>query len=444
MFIESIEPGQTETRTFPVFFRTVGEHAVQAQLGKDNLELDNARYCTVSIKPTANVLIIDEADQVHSGYLARAMGPTRMTGIQAEIRTRDFLRDSDISRLAEFDVIFCCDVEPMDEVAVRHLEQFANSGGGVAFFMGPRTSVPFTNSLLFNQGQGLFPVQLRESYDVEEQIDMPTADIVPIDHPIFAPVMGLKNSFLDLVQVRSILTPQVEWLAAPPANTSVIATLRGDAKLPLVVEGRFGSGRTITFLTTAGPVWNNWMRNPTFPPILLLLEDYLAAGNYPTTTNVVGDSLLIQDSASTVTADVVVLSPSDSAERMKTNLNMQPVSDVSQTLRCVLGDDGRTDYHNATATPGIFDVWFRKLDATYAVNRFAFNVDCGESDLQLANRAQLLSSLSSAKPVLSDWDQFNPEPEQQPASALNRFLLVLLVTFLICEQALAFSASYHN
>ena len=45
VFIESIEPGQSESRIFPVYFGVAGKHSVTATIGEDPVATDNTRHC---------------------------------------------------------------------------------------------------------------------------------------------------------------------------------------------------------------------------------------------------------------------------------------------------------------------------------------------------------------------------------------------------------------
>ena len=62
--------------------------------------------------------------------------------------------------------------------------------------------------------------------------------------------------------------------------------------------------------------------------------------------------------------------------------------------------------------------------------------------MQLVSPEKVLESLESSQPTLVSSENFNPEPNQKPASSLSRLLLILLVVVLIAEQMLASSASY--
>src|SRR5205814_5732260 len=50
---------------------------------------------------------------------------------------------------------------------------------------------------------------------------------------------------------------------------------------PLVVSSRFGKGRVVVFLTTAGRAWNDWAGGSfaafTYPVVMLELQKYLTS-----------------------------------------------------------------------------------------------------------------------------------------------------------------------
>ena len=84
-----------------------------------------------------------------------------------------------------------------------------------------------------------------------------------------------------MVQIQRILAPPADWEPERLSTLSVAANVRGNERWPLVLQSKFGSGNVVVFTTTAGPQWNNWTRNGTFPPTLLLVENLLATGRYP-------------------------------------------------------------------------------------------------------------------------------------------------------------------
>ena len=440
VFIESIEVGQSETRRFPVWFGQPGKHSVSVSIAEDAVAADNERHAVVDVQPEAKVLLVDQSNRANADFLSLALNPNNSTGIRSEIQMADYLRSATEESLARFDLICLCDLGQIDETGVKNLRKFVADGGGLAWFGGPSTNFAFFNRNFYENGSGMMPVELADVHEVEEREDGMPADIVPEKHPIFAPVNDVRNSLLDLVQVKQVLRPSFEWLQNPPPNSKVIATVRGSQQFPLLIEGQYGNGRTLMCMTTAGTRWNNWMRNATFPPILLLLEDYLAAGKYPHETRIVGEPVDFLKATGSVTPDVTLLSPTESEERIESKIRL---SQTDEGLAGKIGQSLYSDVNRGTSVPGIYELWFREMDSSSSVDRIPLNVDCAESEMQIVEDETLLQGLGSSAAKLTSWDQFNPEPEQKAVSSLNRLLLLLLVLLLVVEQYLGWSCSYH-
>ncbi|MEL7496345.1 MAG: BatA domain-containing protein [Planctomycetota bacterium] len=448
VFIESIPPGKSMVQSFPVFFRKPGQHTVLAQLPDDAIAADNRRFCSVQIQSAANVLLVDDDAQFDSQLMSLVLNPGGMTGLETTSVTKRFLRDATAEQMDAFDVIFMLDVDSIDEVAVKNLESFTDRGGGVAFFVGPKTNGQFYRSSLYRNGTGLFPVAIEQAFEVPERLDGESADVAPVDHPIFVPALSVKNSLLELVQIKQVWKPSVEWLVDQtdkPENVDdrddqvlipeVIATVRGMDGLPLVVEQSFGNGRVIAVLTTAGPSWNNWMRNATFLPIMLLIQDHLAAGRYRSAERLVGEPEMIQVASSKYARQVrrlfrESLEPTQSSEQFDLVLDGNNVQLVSEP--------------NQIVAAGIDEVWLGETEGGVVARRTAFNVDGQEGDLSVLENQKLVGSFSTVRPTLVKWDEFNPEPKTRPASSLSQILLLVLIGTLVGEQCFAYLTNYHR
>ena len=442
-FIERIEPGSTGSAVFPIIFPQPGSHSIRAELTGDAVAIDDLRFATVAVTPQANVLIVDNPAQTNGSFLSLALNPGGMTGIVPEVRTREFLRDADNETMDSFDAVLLCDPGPLDPAAIDALESFADRGGGVAFFVGPETSPTDVNLKLYRNGAGIFPVALDQEIEIPELESRQGPDIVPRPHPVFAPVTGMKNSLLDLVQIDRVFSPTQEWLDRPPAHAETIATVRGDAALPLVVIGRHGGGHTAAILTTAGAQWNNWMRNATFPPILLLLEDYLARGKHTDSNWHVGDRIVTHQSATRFLPSMKIVVPAADNTLKVVEREMMIDAD-GEKLTGTLQDDVPHQFNAVSAEPGVYEFWFRTPEASDLVERIAVNVDSAESDLTLMSRTQLMDVLQDADPQLVGAEQFSIDPDQHASSSLNRLLLLLMAVILIAEPLLAWSTSYHH
>jgi hypothetical protein len=454
VFIAEIAAGQTQTRLFPVFFDTPGKHvvtaAVDTESSGDGLTADDRRQCVVTFEPSAKVLIIDDAMQRHSNFISLALNPTPgkvgFTGIEPVFQTKAFLRDCDIEDLSAFDVTFLLDVDSLDDSAVRKLKTFCRSGGGVGFFAGPKSDLEFYNRL-HEQGQGIYPIEFDQTVEVIEDVDSKTGnnDLQPANHPIFAPVNGQESTLLDLVSIEKVIAPTRSWLLKKPPTAEVIATIRGNAKRPLFVTGLFGQGRVIACTTTAGPMWNNWARNATFPPILLLMHDYLSAGRYSTIELDVQTPFLINEDSRSILPNAKLLRPvAKSQPRTIVELKLKPTGD-GRLVNQISGQPGtQQDDEFEVQRPGIYEVWMQNIDGSPSVIRKGFNLDVTQSDLQPIKPAALATSLKLAQPTITDHSSFLPQPEIRPASSLTRVFLVLMILILVAEQTLAYLCSYHQ
>lgn len=446
VFIEKIEAGETETREFPVYFSVVGQHVVKAQLVDDSVLVDNEQRAVTQVNSAAQVLIIDNAEQVHGGILALAMNPGGMTGIAPSIRTPNFLRDAPLDQLTQFDVIYLLDIERLDETAIKNLEAFAFSGGGVGFFLGPRTDSGFVTSQLYRNGNGVFPIPLEKAVAIPELVEERVPDVAPVTSPIFPD--GMKNPLLDLVQIATVVQPPLEWVGQRSNDVTVAATIRGDETKPLVVQSRFGKGNVVVFTTTAGPVWNNWGRNGTFPPIMLLVEDWLASGRYKSDSNLVGVPIEISAPTKMYDPQVTFVVPADpgSSDNVVKRVTIKRRMEFNETgdqYQITLGSPDSNQSSDVN-NPGIYEVWLRPSNDQMESKRMALNVDTMESEMELVNREKLLGALGSSKPSMVNWDQFNPEPKQENVSSLSKLLLFALLALLAIEQWLAYSTSYHR
>ena len=443
VFIEQIEPGKTGTVRFPVFFNSVGQHVIMAQLPDDAVAIDNVAWNVTNFAAAANVLVIDDDRFLKSSAIALAMNPGQMTGIEPQIRTKDFLRDASVEQLQEFDAVFLMDVDILDQTAVANLESFVSLGGGVCFFLGPETDPAFYNQSLFKQGAGLLPMPLERTFEVPEQVEEEgqVPDLVGNNHPVIEPLAG--NKFWDFVQIYKTYQPPRDWVLDQKQSKeqgSIVATIRGDQSLPLMVTGRFGQGRTMVVTTTAGKPWNNWISNPTFIPTVLLVENFLAAGRFSADENLVGCELSQSLAVDSYTPNMTQVVPTtDKVGRTAVDKSLTRGENQNWVGQLSMAGDSLFN----TARPGIYEMWLRRVDSTREVRRYAVNVDARESEMAVAGRSQVLAQMDQVKPTFTFWNRFSPEPVQKLASSMTKFLLVLLFAFFVLEMVVAYWASSH-
>ena len=437
VFIDRIPPGQTVKQDFTVYFSEKGYQFVRAELPDDPIRYDNSRYATNEFFSTSNVLLIDSEATPSSRFVTLGLNPGNMTGLTSTIRDKAFLRDMSPGGLNEFDAVFLLDPGELDNGVVARLEEFVRAGGGVVLFLGPNTNPQVVNSRMFRGGEGMLPFPIGKQVNVPERVDQ-TPDVVPLEHPIFPP--GLNNAFLQLVSINRFFEPESAAVQAQAdKSVRVAATLRGNRDWPLILEKDFGDGKFMLVTTSAGPVWNNWARNPTFPPLLLLTHNRLAQGRFPAADVMVGQSVPLNFDIEQYGPNVELLIPVEKPDSRGSRTRLRESMELeSNQYRLTLGLLNRETDH-----PGLIDVWLKSSSGRTEVQRLAVNVEPDEGELKLISRQNLASALDSAQVNIMEWDQFNPDPGAEASSDLGKVLLLILIGVLVLEQWLAYQCSFH-
>ena len=373
------------------------------------------------------------------------MAPGGMTGLQIDRASKAKLRDEDPDWLNQYEAIFLLDVDQLEASMTMRLRQFVEEGGGgLVFFAGPNTNLESYTSELFDEGLGIYPIPLERAVSVPEQLSGNTSDFVPKRHPIFSSVIDIDFSPLDLVQINRVLQPPLGWVAGNAGSVNVLATVRGDPNLPLVVEKKLGRGVVMAVTTTAGPEWNNWMRNPTFPTTLLLIEDYVSRGKGTNSKSFnLGEPQIYSIDVGLMRPDVQWVAPQnadsgDGFDRSVWNVSgvADPASDNANRRQVTLGQS-----LSEVDKPGIYERWSVNNQGELDVERFVFNVDNSESKVEVIARGALAEMAPEARII--GVENFSPGANRNRGTSLVRLLMFLLLGFLLLEQCLARAASFH-
>ena len=430
--LPEIPAGRAVKERFPVRFANAGEHSVSARLQPDAVSADNFRYSVVDFPINLPVLLIDGDTEVPDAkYLAAVFAPggSAATGISPQIENSRY-----VSRhpLDGYRAIFLLNVDRLDKAAIAALEQYASSGGGVAFFLGERTESPWTNKELYRDGKGLFPVPLAHPAELlvdrlEKSPDILLASRV---HPIFQIFSGQRNSFLPLVLVNRYVTVAKGWQADADPNVAVIASLRNNA--PLAVERKFGQGRVVAFLTTASPVWNNWAKeNPSYVVAMLELQAYLAIRPAIDVPHLVGGPLELKLDPTRYQPQIRFVTPREDAAPTPA---VEAVVGIDQALHASL---------TTTDAAGAYRARLVQKDGKEETRSWAVNVEADEGNLRKLRAKELASRLEGVKYAYHPAREFQYSTDEQAGYNLSTSLLYLLILLLVAEQLLAWSCSYH-
>jgi hypothetical protein len=431
--IAEILPGDVATARFDARFEAPGGHVIEAVLPADRLATDDSRTAVIDIAERADVLLVD-GDPRGGGragdafYVATALAPggAAATGLRPRVEPPAQLATID---LAAFDSIWLLDVESLEPKAVEAVEAYARGGGGVVFFMGPRTRADVVNRTLFRGGTGLFPVPLAGAVELAPVPGGGPAvpDIVVDDHPVVTVLAGQRNPLLDAVKVERVMAIDRDHTPAPGEGLRRLLSLRSGAAL--AVERPFGAGMVAAVLSTAAPVWNNWARgNPSWVVVMLELEAHVARARRRITSLAVGDPFVVPLQAGTDETEVVFSVPPD--------------GDTVRESAVAVGSGWQARL-TATDRPGGYVARWRQLDGTPRERAVAVNVDPREGRLAQATPQQLRAALEGVPFTIDGADELDPGASPTGGRPLVKQLLLAVITALLLEQLVAFLAGYH-
>ena len=429
VIISEIPPGRTVKERFQVNFQSEGSHDITAKLESDAVAVDNYRFFSIDLPGDVPVLIIDGDARARDAQflsLAAAPGGAVRTGLRPQIETPRYPNQKPLDG---FGAIILANIERLDKSAVKALEQYATSGGGVAFFLGEMSQTKLYNDELYRDGKGIFPLPLKGPADLP--IDrLETAPDVQVDkHFIFRIFAELRNTFLQTVMVQHYFAVPNDWKPSSDSSVKIIARLRnGD---PLVVERNFGKGRVMAFMTSAAPTWNNWARNPSFVVILQDLQAYLSQRDSNFAQRLVGEPLELLLDPAKYKSQVRFVTPHENAS-------------TSATIDATHNADGNpTAILNETDAGGLYEARLTRNDNAAETRRYAFNVNSTEGNLAEIGQNLLADRLKGLKYEYEPASMFQSTTNELAGYDLSEMVLYLLIILLLSEQILAWSAGYH-
>lgn len=445
---DKIEAGSEISQDFDVVFNKPDLHQISVSLTNDALDGDNQRFLSIAVKPSNPVLIIDGNPSGNEWmYIQTAIAPdASTTGFAPSVESVDYLRRHPLD---QFKNIYLLNVAELPLDAISELENFVSAGGGLIWFVGPSIQPGFYNDKLYNAGQGLFPAPLEMApRDLPARETNTLVDMQVSDHPLFSVFRGQDNPLIESVTISKYFPLSQKWLqteAKSATGVNIIATLRNQS--PFIIEHRFGKGRIITCLTSAGPVvtnegepWNSWALNPSYIVFQLELQKYLVQSRSHEQAEIVGDPITFSLDAAVYSDEIQIQTPISQGERtirLKASPRQEPNASDKETFKLF------TSFRE-TDQPGVYSVQLKRQDQTVEQQMYAFNFPGSESNLKLATTEELQNELGNRPEIqIQEPGQFQWIQGQEAGREITNSILVILFLILICEQLLAYRLSYH-
>ena len=415
---------------FPVRLTSSEANRLEVRLEPDALPDDNRRYMALQVPDALEVLLIAPSftagSESAAQYVRVALAPGgARSGILVRQEPPSFLAEQ--QSLRSFSAIFLLDLPTLEPSSVRALENYVADGGGVAFFPGENTDLEFVRNQLYKEGNGLFPAAPMMVQELLPDYLTNAADMRISAHPIFRLFSDGESPLLSTVVIDRYLA--VELDNNPSGNdpsVNVWASVRNDA--PLVVEKTFGAGRTMTFLTSASPAWNNWARNPSYVVVLLELTAWLSKRPEQSQQFLVGDPLEVR------------INPTEYEERVQFVLppyEREP-SGSSVGIDAVPNEDGVwTATFTHTERPGFYAVQRTSRTGTPRSELSAVNVSAPEGDIRQLDLTEITDILQPVRQSLETAAGFSTAGDFGGTRSMSDWLLYAAILFLLGEIFLA-------
>jgi hypothetical protein len=276
-------------KVFDHTFARAGVHRAVVELEPDAFTLDDRRHLQLEVAGELRLLLVNgepsplrHADELF--YLRTAL-ETVVPG-QQQIVTR-VLTPAELARapLSTFDAVVLANVEDLSTEAASALAAFVRGGGGLLVSVGSNTRATRYARRLAT----LLPQPLRGAVSPSPSAGTGQLRLGRVDteHPL---ILAMGGS----IGLRKARFSRVFRLR-PSTALERRVPLRYDDGSPLLVEGRYGAGRTMLLTTTLDRDWTDLPIRPGYLPLMQAVARHLAgaAGRRAPRSLLVGASAVL-------------------------------------------------------------------------------------------------------------------------------------------------------
>jgi hypothetical protein len=423
--VSPLGPGESTSVSLGHAFSGPGTFAVTCALeAKDALPQDDEGTLLAEVFEKLPILIVenplsDDPLEQDGSFILTALGagPGSAQGgwrsvFEPMVVRSDVLATLDLS---PFYSVILADVPSLPPEGVGRLEAYVQNGGGLWVALGPRTGPDGFNAQLYRGGAGLSPLKLgTPAGDLNDRERFLSVRPVSDAHP--ATVLLADFQRLDLDRVRIFRRHQLD----PFSGRDVSVLLQGQGGEPVVVERRFGQGRT---LVQAIPLGVSWSTLPLCQVYVAMLHEwlwYLSEPNLPKRNLAIGEAVIAP--APDAASSAEILRPDGTVEEV-------PASATPKGARFSF---------SATRLPGNYEVRVRDTGTTGSA-KFHVQRNPEESDLARLSEAEVERlSMTEGFRLGGGLENVKESPQGvAPRRPLEGWFLMALPFVLLAESALA-------
>ena len=354
--LDQLPAGGKETVTFRYLFQPVAgtrtgvdesvasgwqNHRIRVELDRESLSGpqsqlnqlldDDSRFFGARILNGIPVLLVDgdpSADSQRSETHYLRYLDIFGTGLKTRVVT---VADLETIPLADYKVIFLCNLDEISSDRVKVLEQWARDGGSVVFMPGNQVRAEAFNATFYREGQGLSPLQLDAIAGDPTMSSWVNFEIDPQVHPALRTVVESDAASLGKVDVFSWWTSRL----SETLKNEVVVPLRlsDENRSPALVERAWGKGKVVFFAIPADGDWSVFPgMDAVFVPVMLDLVDYLIGSGGEESALAIGGKIKWPVDLSAYQNRVTLRDPSNE----KTEVLARPLDDSPEAAKSVI------------------------------------------------------------------------------------------------------------
>ncbi len=270
--------------------------------------------------------------------------------------------------------------------------------------------------------------------------------MIPLQHPIFAPLLGLRNSPFQFLRISRYATIDSQKASASdnPRPPRIFAKLRNGA--PWALDAPYQQGRVVLFLTGIGTDWTNWAQDPTFVVSTLKLVGFLGSFRRQEASQRIGNPLRFAYTSRDILPNLTALFPQSRSSPVRVAFDFAPERDengnVQGSIDAFLSQQSE-DVRNSILYPGIVELWSSLVQGSRQVQTYATTVSAAEGDLEKMGSTELQQGLRPVETRYRQAESIGNFVSSASLSTRSTLLMSLLLLTLVIEQFLAWSTSFH-